>query len=513
MTAPPPSAAAAAARLEKAGDLPAALAAYEAALALRPDDPDLLAAVARLAGRMDMPEQAARLWTLALTLRPADPEAADGAARALAHLGRFEEAIEALKSALQVHAADARLWTRLGVTLTQQGRAAEALTFLDEAVRLDPRSCAALYNRGSARFDLADLEGAAADFALARRAARRPADTVMVEFASATLALARGDLAAGWDAYEVRLSPHWERAVSFDAPGRPWAPKANLAGRRLLVVAEQGLADEIMFANVLPSVLQALGPDGRLDLAVDPRLAALFARSFPGARVLPHATAADGPRRRRAVPDLPERARVELWAPMASLTRRFRTALEDFPAEAGWLKPDPALIARWRAWLGAGPPAVGLNWRSGKASGDRRRLYPPAGAWEPVLRTPGVRFVNLQYGSEPAELDAFRQASGADILEAPGLDIRDDLEGLAALAAALDGLATVENATAALAGACGCRLLTLSGPAPWRALGTDRLPWFAGSRLFVAPAYGDWAPAMRQAAAALAALPARAPAS
>jgi tetratricopeptide (TPR) repeat protein len=497
--------AARAARLEKAGDLAAALAAHQAALALRPDDPERLAAVARLAGRLDMPEQASSLWRLVLAHRPDDPEAVDGCAGALAHLGAFDEAVELIKAALMARQTDARLWARLGVTLTQQGRPREALAFLDEAVRLDPRSAMALYNRGSARFDLDELEAAAADFALARKAARKPADAVMIEFAAATLALARGELEAGWDAYEVRLSPHWERAVVFDAPGRPWTPKTPLQGKRLLVVAEQGLADEIMYANVLGPVLDELGPGGRLDLAVEPRLVGLFARSFPSARVGAHSTEVQGPRRRRSAPEVEDRARVDLWVPMASLMRRFRRSLADFPAAGAYLTPDPERLARWRAWLGSGPPAVGLNWRSGKASGDRRRLYPPPGAWTPALRTPGVRFVSLQYGAEAAELEAFRQASGAQILEPP-LDVRDDLEGLAALAAALDRLLTVENATAALAGACGCPLLVLSPPAPWRALGTAGLPWFSGSRLFLARDY-DWPAAMSQAVEALAALP------
>ena len=144
------------------------------------------------------------------------------------------------------------------------------------------------------------LDAARTDFATAGKLARKPADAAMITFAAATLALARGDLAAGWEGYETRMSPHRARPVAFEAPGRRWAPNLPLAGKRLLVLAEQGLGDELLFASLLPDVIEALGPEGRLTLAVEPRLVALFARSFPQAEVLPHRTEPVGGRVRRS---------------------------------------------------------------------------------------------------------------------------------------------------------------------------------------------------------------------
>lgn len=495
---------------ELAGDLTGALGVYEAGLGRAPEHPDLLAALGALAGRMEMHEVAASFWARVSLLQADRLDAVDGRARALRELGQFDAAVEILRAALMRRPEEPRLWAALGVTLTQDGRADEALVFLDEAVRLDPSLAGALYNRASARFDLGDLAGAADGYAEAAKAARDPAEAAIIAFAQATLALARGDLTRGWAGYEARFDPAWPRAVAFDAPGRRLAADDRLAGRRLLVVAEQGLGDELMFANVLPDVAQALGPEGCLSLAVEPRLVGLFRRSFPGAEVSAHATGrAIGPggaHRLRTAPNVAEPRGIELWTPMGSLPARFRRSLTDFPDRGGYLKPDPERVAHWAAWLGAGPPAVGLTWRSGKLAGDRRRQYPPQDLWALLLRTPGVRFVNLQYGDCADELVRFRAASGAEILQPPGLDLRDDLEGLAALTAALSFTVAVSNATAALAGACGSPLGVIGGPANWTHLGAQAYPWYPAAEAFNTPSFADWASAMQAAAARLAAL-------
>jgi Flp pilus assembly protein TadD len=485
--------------LEQAGDLAGAIGAYEAALGSAPDDPQLLAALAGLAGRMGSHAAAAGLWARVAELEPGRLEAVDGRARALRELGRFDEAVGLLRQALLANPGDARLWNSLGVTLTQDSQAALAITFLDEAIRLDPQHATALYNRGNARFDLGELAAAGTDFAEAARWAGKPSDAAMISFARATLSLARGELAEGWDTYEARFSPHWADPLAFEVPGERWTPEADLEGRRLLVVAEQGLGDELMFANLLPDVAAALGPRGRLSLAIEPRLVSLFQRSFPDAQVSAYATERRpaGPLRR--APDVT--GPIDLWAPMGSLMRRFRRRHSEFPATIGYLTPDRARTAQWRAWLGDSPPAVGFSWRSGKALGERRRFYPPAALWGPVLATPGVRFVNLQYGEATEELAAFRAASGAEILEPPGLDARHDIEGLAALMAALPLTLCVGNATAALAGATGANLALIGAPAAWPRLGTEVYPWYPQARTLTPPAFGDWAPAMAAARA------------
>ncbi len=479
-----------------------ALEAYEVALLQAPGDVQLICGLARIALHLDMAEPALALWRHALAVAPDTLEAVDGEARALAALERHGDAVEVLRAAILAHPHEARLWNSLGVVLTQQGESEAALSFFEEAVRLEPGFAAALYNAGDVRFDLGELTRAEAAFDAAARHATGPDQIATIAFARALLRLHRGELGAGWNAYEARLSGDNPAAPVFDAPGAPWTPSATIDGAHLLVMGEQGVGDEIMFAGLLPDVLRALGPAGRLTLAVEPRLVALMQRSFPSAHAVAHTTERrDGRVRRGASP--PVTRPVDLWAPMGSLPRRFRSDPTDFDGKA-YLRADPARVAHWRDWLAPIAHPVGLSWRSGLLNGRRRRQYPPLEAWTPVLRTEATDFVNLQYGATTEELARLETLAGRPILTPPGLDLKADLDELAALCTALDRLVSVPNATAALAGACGAQVWFVAGPAAWTRLGTDRYPWYARTRSFAAQRFGAWEPVMQALADALA---------
>ncbi|HTX48375.1 MAG TPA: tetratricopeptide repeat protein [Caulobacteraceae bacterium] len=490
-----------AARLQRDGDLAGAFKAYEEAVALAPDDPELLMALADLAAQLEMNDVAVGLWAQASLADPTRPPTADGHARALIAAARFPEAIDVLKAALQAHPREPRLWTTLGLALTYAGRAAEALTFFDEGVRLGPELAPAMYNRGLALCDLGRLAEAEADFETARKLTRKASERATIEFSLATLALARGDLASGWSLYERRLSPDWPKSVDFRGPGRRLAQGDSVAGRSVLVFAEQGIGDEILFANTLPDLIDDNGPDGRLILAVEARLVDLFQRSFPTVEVCAHATTRVGTRRTRRTRE-PIGGRVDLWAPLASLARRYRRSVVDFPREP-FIRPDPARVEHWRAWLGDARPAVGITWRSGKLAGERQRFAPDLAQWANLLRAPGVRFVNVQYGDCAPDLALLRQMSGVEIRQPPGLDIRDDLDDLAALCSALDVVVGISNATSVLAAACGSPVAFVAGPGSWVPLGQERPPWFAEARFCLTGDYGDWTPAIDAAAAEL----------
>jgi hypothetical protein len=254
-------------------------------------------------------------------------------------------------------------------------------------------------------------------------------------------------------------------------------------------------------------VLEALGPDGRLTLAVEPRLVGLFQRAFPQARVGAHSTDKTEAHPVRGAPVLAGAEPVDVWAPMGAFLSVFRASLDAFPERTGYLAPDPGRVEHWRDWLASLPPGpkvgpkLGIVWKSLKLGGERRRAFAPFAAWAPVLATPGAVFVSLQYGDAAAEIAQAADA-GVEIRVPPGLDLKDDLEGVAALCAALDLVVGPANATTQLAGAVGAPLWLLMAPAAWTCLGTDRYPWWPQARVFHAPGF-DWDQAMAAVAQAL----------
>ena len=494
---------------EKAGDFVQSIKAYESALALLPEQSDVANDLGRLAFRMGMKDLAEQLFRRYVEAHPTAWHAMGNLATAIRDQGRAAEAIEVLRAAIKGDPNDATLWNTLGTVVSEQSDHPTAMIFFDEALRLAPDFAQARYNRGNTLLEMGETQDALADCEAALAVARGEADRAMMQLARATIKLALGRLGEGWDDYEARLDPQFAGATVFIADERPrWTPEADLAGKTLLVMGEQGLGDEVLFANMLPDVIEALGPDGKLVLALEQRLVPLFQRSFPDAEVAPHLTFVQHGRNFRAAPALGDFGRFDLWVPMASLLRRFRRNVEDFPARERFLAPDSERVAHWRAVLAQAPAGrkVGILWKSMKIESARARYYSPFELWAPVLRTPGVTFVNVQYGDCAPETEWARRELGVDIWTPPDIDLKQDLDDIAALTSALDLTLGFMNATSNIAAACGAPTWIISVPGAWTRLGADAMPWYPQARLFSPPTLARWEGTMAEVAAALAAL-------
>lgn len=487
--------------LEGQGDGAAALEAYQSAYAIDPQSCDILADLGRLANTLGLSQVAAEFFARALALDPGSAHLAQQLSASLRDGHEYGLAIGVIRAAIQRDPKNPSLWNALAAILLQQGDTANALAMADEALVHAPDWAEARHNRAIAKLELGDLAGALADCdgALASAGATEKA---AIRFVRAQVKLAAGDLAPGWADYRARLDPDFPKAPHYVAPGRAWTPEDRLEGAHMLIIGEQGLGDEIMFAGMIPDVLAALGPQGRLTLAVAPRLTSLFQRSFPTARVLAHRTSAS---QGRTVVDVPGAEAADLWAPIGALAQRFRLEVAAFDGRAPFLIPDADAVADWRAWLAAidDRPKVGLAWKSKKTYGHRLKHYAAFGDWAAVLTTPGVTFVNVQYGDCSEELQAARDL-GAPIWTPPGLDLTDDIDGAAALSAALDRVIGVGNASTNIAAAVGRPTWFVCAPTAWPTLGTGRHPWFPATRVFPAARFRDWAPTLQTAAQALA---------
>ncbi|MCR6660776.1 MAG: hypothetical protein NVV72_16055 [Asticcacaulis sp.] len=211
----------------------------------------------------------------------------------------------------------------------------------------------------------------------------------------------------------------------------------------------------MLFASILPDLIRDIGPEGALWLAVEPRLKTLFQRSFPEARVIAHRTQMIDGILQRSFPYL-ENGATEGWAVMGDFLPLYRRRVSDFPAENAFLKPDPARVAYWREQMAAisDKPKIGILWKSLKSGAQRDRYFPAFEDWADLLRLDGVTFINLQYGDSDAEM-AWAAENGFSIQTPEGIDLKDDLDDLAALCSAMDVILSPSNATSNIAAACG----------------------------------------------------------
>ena len=431
--------------LRDSGDAPAALAKIRQALQVAPLDAELHFESALLHSRCDDVPGAIAAYERGLELEPANFAAcANLGLMYLSRVGDPQLAERCFERALALDPSSIETQANLGLALEEQGRVDAALAHYDKLIAAWPAVNEYRWNRGLAL-------------------------------------LANGDYAHGWDDYEMRNARRGtgERAFPFPA----WRGDELRPGTSLLVFAEQGLGDEIMFASCVPD-LQARGIDCVIEC--DVRLAGLFARSFPAAQV--HGTARDGDRRWLA--DYPQ---ITAQCAIGSLPRVLRRSLAQFPPRRGYLQADPQRVARWSARLSRDTAGrrVGIAWRGGSAStrGDLRST--PLNELAPLFAIPGVTFVNLQRdaGNAIAEVTG---TYGAKILNYA--EAMTDLEEMAALLLALDCVITVDNTVAHLAGALGCASwIMLAHSADWRWLrAAAECPWYPSVRLCRQSAPGGW---------------------
>ena len=316
--------------------------------------------------------------------------------------------------------------------------------------------------------------------------ARAPADQEL-RLMRAVALLKRGDFAAGWGEYEARFANPLATRRPYAFP--PW-DGGPLRDGALLVYGEQGLGDQIMFASCLPE-LAARAPECIVEC--DPRLGRLFERSFPRARVVTAAQNEAAPAWLAADPSVSARIRAQV--PIGSLPRWFRRSAADFPRHAGFLRADPARVARWRERLAAcgASPRIGLSWRGGTATSRRGLRSLELDALAPVLKGVPATWVSLQYGDCGAEIEALERRHGVAVPH--WQEAIDDYDETAALVAALDAVVTVCTAIVHLSGALGQRALVLVPcAAEWRyGAAGEAMPWYPSVRLLRQRAPGDWA--------------------
>jgi len=517
--------------LRSAGRHREALAAFQAAIDAQHDFAEAHLHAARAHRDLGELEDASDRYTLALTFDPGLTGARLDLATLLTERSAMDEAIALLEEAVEADLAELAIFSRLAKLQKHRGepqaaravfeRALERLPdepvlhvnfgmlwlgHLGDPVRAETHFMRALFLRpgfdaAQANLGVALQDQGRFDEAIAlyeRSIAVRP-EPAEYRWNRAIALLALGRFDEGWDDYELRKRRPDARRLhkAFKLPDWDGSP---LEGRGILVYAEQGVGDEIMFASCLAEVVAQAG---QCVIECDARLAPLFARAFPQATI---AHRADAKRNWR---DL--HPGLELQSANGSLPRFLRRNADAFPQHAGYLRADADSVAAWRARLATSGRGrrIGLSWRAGTVStrGPLRSMTLEALA--PLFALPDTRFVVLQRDLREDERTVLARHDNVLVLEVP-----DDLDALASLVGALDLLVAVPGTLVHLAGALGAPAwVPLTRYPEWRyGVTGERMPWYPSVRLFRQGEAG-WPGVVAQLRDQLAALPAEADAA
>jgi len=472
-----------------------AIEQFEHALSLNPSDSRTLFALGNTARALGMNRPAQEFYRRVLAIEPERLEALINLANLLRSEGQFEAA-EALLAPALARTPDApELWLTLGSIYRETGDQERAGEYYREAVARRPNYAAALGNLADLAADDGNHRQA---LALYDRALEVEPDNAQARLNRAVLHLLNGDLKPGWRDYAARLK----------LPGKAPVPDHNLPrwngsslrNTRLLVTAEQGVGDQIMFASMMADLAQrAVADGGTILLECEPRLVALFARSFASFAVRPWDVETRAGIVKAHYGWLKAAGGANAAIEMGSLPRILRNRIEDFPQRDRYLVPDSDEAGRWRAAFEHLPrPLIGVCWRSGSTGGHRALQYAPLDAWAGFLRELPGTIVSAQYDARDEEIAALRAMSGHDIAVPAAVDQKNELDRTAAMLSTLDAMVSAPTAVSWLAAAVGTPTCKTLYDTSWTSFGQRHEP-FAPSALCMMPSVrGDWADVFAQ---------------
>ena len=428
-----------------------ALAAFLACLGQAPDFGKAYVNLADTLRRLTLFNDAEAMAEIGLQHLPDSPEAGICLAHVLTEKGEYARAAAQYRRVLDRTPNHAGVHSNLANILLSSGHIAEAVAMHDRAAALDPAEPNIRFNRGMAL-------------------------------------LQTGDFQSGWDDYEARWSLPRCLPRRF---GEPWQGQ-DIAGRTILLHAEQGLGDTLQFVRYAPMVAER---GARVVLEVQPPLVGLL-RQLPGiAHVLGQGV---------------DRPPFDIHCPLLSLPRAFATRLDTIPAKIPYLHADPDAAASWSAMLPADQSLrVGLIWAGSPRPEDPeahltdRRRSLALRQLTPLAAIPGVHFISLQKDRPDPAVQEARTLRLIDPMPQVA-----DFADTAALIATLDLVISADTSVAHLAGAMGRPVWLLSRyDTCWRWLHSRQdSPWYPTMRIYRQDRPLDWSGAIGRIGADLAAL-------
>jgi len=466
--------------LSALGRLEQAIDSYDRAVALDPADRDAFFNRGLALGRLERFDDAIASYDKAIAINPGDAEALSNRGAALKSLKRFVEAVASCERAIEIDPRLAVAYNNRGIALKELSRFDEALASYDAAIRLSPGYGEALSNRANVLASVGRLDEAIADYTQALAA--NP-DDATARCNRGMIKLLTGRFDDGWKDYEARWSTG-PMAVDRRRFAQPqWTGEADIRGKRLLLLAEQGLGDTIMAARYVRQVAD-LG--AQVILSVPAALASLM-HEIEGITVVTEGET------------LPA---FDLHCPLMSLPGAFDTTLDTIPAQVPYLRAPAGHLDTWRRRLPRTDALkVGLNWAgnpqfkldAARSIGLCRML--------PLLACSGVDFFSLQKELREGDAEILRAYPQVTPL---GQEV-ETFADTAAIISLLDLVISSDTSVVHAAGALGRPVWVLLQSAPdWRwLLDCDESPWYPTARLFRQTERDDWTGVVDQVGTAL----------
>ena len=495
------------------GQMQRAQALYMLILATQPRHIGALHFLGVLHYQTGNPERALSFLDKAIAIYPDDPAAHSNRGNALRLLGEAQAAYDSYDRALQLQADHADALYNRGCVALDLGRAAQALADFQAAEQQQPENTHVLNNAGGALLALQRPQEALSYFdrvlallpqdieALNNKAKallflRRSDEAIACYVDALALApdnadlhtnlgiahLRKGDFAKGWPEIEWRWQLPGVKGTAVAHRQFPlWLGQEPIAGKRILVQAEQQLADCVQLFRY---VLMLAERGAKVTFFVPMGSSALFSASLRGQDIV-------------VCENIAGATSFDFETPLMSLPLAFGTTLDNIRfADQAYLTVDAAAQARTASLLqGVAQPRIGLGWVPHSAADNVPLQVPLAGLLSAMPA--GLQTISLPdtvgLSAAVANPPAGWHDCGAQLKE---------WSDLAALICELDLVVTVDGLVAHLAAALGKQVwLLLPCFGDWRWMeGRDDSPWYRSVKLYRQASPGEWSAVLAQVA-------------
>ena len=398
--------------------------------------------------------------------------------------GKYGLAIHMLEAAKEKKFAGSDVLSNLSLAYKNSGQSEKARDYIEQACS-DPDPCSGALANYSGFFTNTGTPDKAIE--LCDKALAKEPQMVVAHWNKALALMELGEWDKAWDEHEWGLkgtkgiSPMRVDRVIGDIPMWDGTP-----GKTVVIIGEQGLGDEIMFASMVPDMKQV----GNVVLECHKRLVTLFEKSFD---VPCYGTRED------TTINWVDRQKIDYRVHIGSLGKWFRRSKEAFPGTP-YLKAEPLLPKGKKL-------RVGISWFGGGAKHGRIKTRTvPLSWWQPILGQ-DCEFVSVQYKDMSKELETVKNL-GYDIQTFDWMgDQLEDYYKTAQVVASCDLVISVCTSVIHLAGALGvpCWVMTPNKPA-WRYGVKGPMPWYRSVRLYRQQLNQPWGEVVNRVAEDLSAL-------
>lgn len=473
------------------GDFENAIKNYKKAVDIKPDYPEALYNLGNSFQKIDQVQKAIKYYRKVIKIKPNYIKAYNNLGTLLKENNRKEDAKEIFENALLINDKDYSIYNNLGVIASDLDMPENAISYFNKALSLieesqklsnmpilSSKEHAEIYhNIGLAYIDIGDFNNA---HIYIDKTLNLDGELIDAKFSKFIAYLSSGNFLFGWKEYTSRpkkdgITTKYDHILHDLKECRFDKTQANIP---LVVLPEQGIGDEVMFASIIPDLTNK--HNNRVIVACDERLVDIYQRSFKNVDIT-------------SLKNLnvsPEMQKIHI----GNLAQYFRNTESEFKPEQTYISPKEETAQYYHnKYSNITGLKVGIAWKSGNTDQGKRRSL-QLDKWKEILAVPNCSFLNLQYGEVKNEIDDLKSSTGINIIDDNEIDQLKDLENFIALISTLDLVITIDNTTVHIAGALGVPTwLMLPFACDWRWMrGRNDSIWYKSLKLYRQNKLGDW---------------------